>query len=223
MFTLNTFYKSKQWTDLLERIKLERVDDKTGEVLCEHCGRPILKKYDCIGHHKVELTEANVNDYNISLNSDNIMLIHHKCHNIIHSRFEGFSQKVYIVYGSPCSGKSTWVFMNATKDDLIVDMDSIWECISICDKYHKPNRLKSNAFGVRDTLIDMIKTRRGKWKNAYVIGGYPLASDRERLANLLGAELIFIDEDKDVCLSRCKNDSWKSYVEEWFDLYTPGV
>jgi len=219
MFTLDNFYKSKEWTNLLEQLKLERVN-ANGEVICEHCGLPIIKKYDCIGHHKIELTDANVNDYNISLNPDNIMLIHFKCHNKIHERFDGFKQRVFIVYGSPCSGKTTWVNNVAYNDDLILDMDSIWEAICKTDRYHKPNRLKSNVFGIRDCILDMIKTRRGMWRNAYVIGGYPLASDRDRLSKLLGAELIFIDEDKDTCLKRCLNDEWKSYVNEWFDLFT---
>lgn len=219
MFTLNSFYKSKEWEALLKQLKLERVNSD-GELICEYCHKPILKKYDCIGHHMTELTEANVNDYDISLNSENIMLIHHKCHNLIHERFSGFKQKVYLVYGSPCSGKSTWVKTVAYDDDLIVDIDNIWEAICNSNKYHKPNRLKANVFGVRDTLIDMIKCRKGMWRNAYVIGTYPLASDRERLSKLLGAELVFIDETKEECLSRCVDDNWKSYVEEWFDLFT---
>ena len=219
MFTLDSFYKSKEWIKLLEQLKLERVNS-SGDLICEYCHKPIVKKYDCIGHHNIELTEANVNDYNISLNSENIMLIHHKCHNKIHERFAGFKQRVYIVYGSPCSGKSTWVNDVAYNDDLILDMDKIWECICNSDRYHKPNRLKSNAFGIRDCILDMIKCRRGMWRNAYVIGGYPLASDRERLSKLLGAELVFIDETKEECLSRCVDDNWKSYVNEWFDLFT---
>lgn len=61
MFTLSNFYKSKEWTDLLEQLKLERVNSD-GEIICEHYSRPIVKKYDCIGHHIEELTEANVNN-----------------------------------------------------------------------------------------------------------------------------------------------------------------
>ena len=219
MFTLDNFYKSKEWLSLLEQLKLERVNSY-GEIICAYCGKPIVKKYDCIGHHEIELTDANVNDYNISLNKENIMLIHHKCHNKIHERFGNLKQKVYIVYGSPCSGKSTWVNDVAYDDDLIVDIDNIWECICNSNKYHKPNRLKANVFGVRDTLIDMIKTRKGMWRNAYVIGTYPLASDRERLSKLLGAELIFIDETRETCLSRALNDEWIKYINDWFDIFT---
>lgn len=219
MFTLNNFYKSKEWEALLQQLKLERVDSN-GEIVCEHCHKPIVKKYDCIGHHKIELTEGNVNNYQISLNPDNIMLIHFRCHNKIHERF-GYEQpkKVYIVYGSPCSGKSTWVKENATKDDLVLDIDKIWECISTCDKYHKANRLKANVFGVRDTLLDQVRTRTGEWKTAYVIGGYPLRMDRERLADKLGAQLIFIDTNKSECISRAVNDEWIKFINEWFDMY----
>lgn len=219
MFTLNNFYKSKEWEDLLEQLKLGRVNSE-GEILCEYCHKPIVKKYDLIGHHKIELTDANVNDYDISLNPNNIMLIHFKCHNQIHERF-GYEQpkKVYLVYGSPCSGKSTWVHENATKDDLILDIDKIWECVSICDKLHKPNRLKANVFGIRDTLLDQIRMRTGQWKRAFVIGGYPLRMDRQRLADRLGAEVVFIDTDIDTCKSRAMNDEWVKYIDEWFDMY----
>ena len=219
VFNLNSFYKSKEWEALLQQLKLERVDSN-GEIVCEYCHKPISKKYDCIGHHKIELTEGNVNNYEISLNPDNIMLIHFRCHNKIHERF-GYEQpkKVYIVYGSPCSGKSTWVKENATKDDLVLDIDKIWECISTCDKYHKVSRLKANVFGVRDTLLDQVRTRTGEWKTAYVIGGYPLRMDRERLADKLGAQLIFIDTNKSECISRAVNDEWIKFINEWFDMY----
>lgn len=221
MYTLKTFYKSSDWTNLLQVLKLERVN-VNGELICEYCHKPMLNKYDIIGHHKKELTESNVNDYNISLNPDNIMLIHFKCHNQIHERF-GYERprKVYIVYGSPCAGKSTWVNNNATRDDLIIDMDKIWECISCCDKYNKPNRLKQNAFGIHNALIEQVNMRIGKWKNAFIIGGYPLRMDRIRLADKLGAELIHIDTDKETCLNRSINEDWTKFIKDWWEIYQP--
>ena len=56
--SLYNFYRSKEWTDLLEILKLERVNAE-GFIICEHCDKPIVKAYDCIGHHKIELTEQN--------------------------------------------------------------------------------------------------------------------------------------------------------------------
>lgn len=220
MFTLENFYKSREW----EKFRKIIIDERTnadGYVICERCGKPIYKKYDCIAHHKIELTEENVNDYSVSLNPENIELIHFRCHNEEHRRFGGFSQRVFLIYGSPCSGKTTFVKANAQPDDLILDMDSIWECISVSDRYHKPNRLKQNVFGIRDCIIDQIRTRLGMWRDCYIVGGYPLRTDRDRLCDMLRAEPIFIEESKEVCLARCEDEKWKQFVEDWFDDYVP--
>ena len=218
MLTLDTFYKSREWESLVGQLKLDRLDDN-GQIISECCGKPITRKYDCIGHHKIELTEQNVNDYSISLNPDNIMLVHFRCHNKIHSRFDGFRQQVYLVYGPPCAGKSTWVQNVCNKDDLIIDIDSIWESICTSDRYHKPKRLTSNVFGIRDTLLDQVKIRKGMWRNAYIIGTYPLRTDRDRLCDLLRASEVFIFEEKAVCMGRAEDDNWKKYIEDWFEDY----
>lgn len=222
MFTLSTFYKSKEWENLLRALKSERVN-KDGDIICEHCGKPIVKKYDCIGHHRKELTESNVNDMWISLNPDNIMLVHHRCHNQIHERWGHVKPKqVFLVYGPPCSGKSSWVKEAAGSEDIVLDVDSIWQMITVNERYVKPNRLKTNVFQVRDFIMDMIRTRSGNWKRAYVIGGYPLAMDRQRLIASLGAEPIFIEESKEVCLERARADNrvgWEKFIEQWFEDY----
>lgn len=218
MFTLDNFYKSDEWTKLKDLLMQERTNEQ-GELICEYCGKPINKKYDCIGHHEIELTSENVNDYAISLNPANIKLIHFKCHNKIHKRFNGFFRSVYLVYGSPCSGKSAWVNEVANDDDLILDIDSIWQCVCKADRYSKPNRLKANVFGIRDCIIDQIRTRTGTWKNAYIIGGYPLRSDRDRLCDMLRATPIYIEATKEECLSRAKNKAYQEYIEDWFDSF----
>lgn len=226
MYNLETFYRSREWRSLLENLKLERVDNK-GQIICEYCKKPITRAYDIIGHHKEHLTEENVNDFNISLNPANISFVHHRCHNFIHNKLGYSGRQVFVVYGAPLSGKTTWVKNNMSEGDMVVDMDSIWQCISGCDRYIKPNRLKAVAFKVRDSLIDSIKYRYGKWSNAYVIGGYPYQSERERLCKELGAREIFIDVSKDECIDRLQSsedrnkDEWSKYIEEWFERYTP--
>lgn len=225
-FNLFSFYRSKEWCLLIQHIKHDRLNGE-GLNICEYCGKPIIKEYDCIAHHKIYLTEDNVNDYETSLNPNNIMLVHHKCHNIIHDKLSYRGRKVYMVYGAPMAGKTTYVNSVKSDGDLIIDMDNIWQCVSGCDRYIKPGRLKSVVFGVRDYLIDCIKYRRGKWNNAYIIGGYPLISDRERLCKELGAEDIFIDTSLNECLKRleaCEDrnfDEWATYIFDWFDKYSP--
>lgn len=219
MLNRANFYRSKEWERFREALILERTNED-GFVICAHCGKPILKKYDCIGHHKIKLTDENCGDFSVSLNPENVELIHFKCHNELHNRFNGFSQQVFIVWGSPCSGKSTWVKQNANDDDLILDLDRIWEAVCFSSREKKPRRLAANVFGLRDELLDQIRIRKGTWRNAYVIGGYPHAVDRERLADLLRAELVFIDTPKAVCLERA-SEVWRPYVEEWWEEYLP--
>ena len=219
MFTLGNFYQSDEWRGLVGLLRQERVNED-GFLLCEHCGQPIVKKYDCIGHHRIELTDENVNDYAVSLNPENVMLIHFRCHNEIHRRFGSSAlRRVYLVYGPPCAGKTTWAKENAERDDLILDMDRLWEAVCFSDRLHKPPRLKQNVFGLRDCLIDQIRVRAGHWRSAFVIGGYPLRTERARMCGLIGAEPVFVDVPRETCLARAETDAWRTYVEDWFSAY----
>lgn len=219
---LNDFYRCKDWRELMQVLRMQRIN-KEGFVICEHCGKPIVHKYDCIGHHTIPLTEQNYTDANISLNPDLIMLVHFKCHNKIHDRLGlSYERQVYLVYGSPLSGKSTYVQDNMRIGDLVLDMDNIWQCISNCDRYVKPNRLKQNVFSIRNSILDMIRMRQGYWLNAWVIGGYPLISERERLCKSLGAREIFINTPKDECIRRAseRSDEWINYIEDWWEKFS---
>lgn len=226
---LDTFYQSKQWVNLMAVLKQERVNEQ-GDIICEHCGLPIVRKYDCIGHHTIELTENNVDDAEISLNPDNIALVHHKCHNIIHNKLSYGHKEIYLVYGSPLSGKSTWVESVRNDGDLIVDIDNIWQCVSGCARYEKPGKLNAVVFAVRDKLLECVRLRRGKWTNAYIIGGYPLISERERLCRELGAREIYIECSREECIRRlmeCKDgrdiEAWTGYIDDWFRKYAPRI
>lgn len=225
--SLYNFYRSKEWETLLDVLKAERVNEQ-GFIICAHCGKAIVKAYDCIGHHTIELTEENYTDYSISLNPDLIEFVHHRCHNIHHNKLSYAGRQVFVVYGSPLSGKSSFVADAMTEGDLIIDMDNIWQCVSGCDRYTKPNRLKSVVFAVRDNLLESVRYRRGKWLNAYVIGGYPFKADRDRLIDSLGAREIFIDTDQDTCIKRLAecNDrdqgEWLKYINDWWLQYNGG-
>lgn len=225
MQTLATFYRSKEWERLVRTLRMER--ETEDGLVCAYCGKPIVKKYDAILHHKKHLTEENVNDAEIALNPDNLEFVHHKCHSRIHERLGAVRREVFLVYGSPLSGKSTWVESNRIEGDLVIDMDNIWECVSGEDRYIKPPRLNAVVFGVRDFLMDCVKTKRGKWKNAYIVGGFPLISERERIMKLYGARAVYIVSTKEECLARLALDpnrntaDWERYIEEWWRRYRP--
>ena len=220
--SLSQFYRSREWEGFRRVVIHERTND-CGEVICEYCNKPIVKAYDCIAHHKQALTEQNYIYADIALNPENIMLVHHVCHNRIHNKLGYSGREVYIVHGAPLSGKTNYVSNCMEEGDLVIDIDNIWQCVSGCERYVKPNRLKSVVFGARDNLLEAVKYRRGKWLNAYIIQSLPVRNDRERMADELGAKLVHIDTDKETCLQRLYESGdgrdvsqWKEYIENYF-------
>ena len=240
MFTLATFYKSREWEAFRRTLIAERTNE-SGFVICAECGKPITAKYDLIAHHVTELTETNCNDANIAFNPDNIKLIHFKCHNRIHVRWQGGEykpprKKVFVVYGAPLSGKSTWVHESMGRNDIVVDLDSIWECVTGKPRYVKPDKLTGVVFSMRDALMNTIRYRAGKWHNAFIITGGAIEADRRYIFESVNAdEYKFIDTPIEVCMERLRwrdysacrewespdklRREWERYIKEWFEQY----
>jgi hypothetical protein len=216
MAKLHRFYCRKEWRDLSYSLKIKAAGK------CTRCGETVLDFSQLIAHHKEELTEDNVDDPVITLNPDNVEVICFDCHNKEHRRF-GHKQEVYIVYGSPLSGKTTMVRDMMQYGDVILDIDSLWQAVTFQPRYNKPNNCRFNIFNLRDNLLEQIKMRHGQWYTAWVIGGYPDKYERERLAHTLGAELIYCDSTQEECLARLEGsgrpESWRQYILDWWERY----
>lgn len=222
---LQSFYASEQW----QTFRLLIINQRG--LRCQHCGEIVAKAKDLTLHHVIELTPENVADAMISLNPDNVLVVHHDCHNQIHHRF-GYhirrsGRNVYLIFGAPLSGKKTFVQEHIQRGDIVVDMDRLFQSISMLPSYDKPDSLLGNVRGIHNLLLDNIKTRYGKWNNSWIIGGYAEKYKRVKLANDLGAELIFCDVSKEECLRRLEIDEdrkyrkeeWRGYISKWFEQY----
>ncbi len=62
---LQAFYKSDAWEQFRKIVITERIKPD-GFIYDEVTGEPILRAYDLILHHKIELTEENVDDVSIA-------------------------------------------------------------------------------------------------------------------------------------------------------------
>lgn len=217
--TVAQFYGGDEWQACKVQVIHQRMREY-GAIYCEHCGRLILKGFNpkeknnagaIVFHHKIFLNAGNVNDASISINPENIAVLHWTCHNEVHGRF-GFGggnnipeKKVYLITGAPCSGKTTWARERIGENDLILDIDDIWQTISGQPRYTKPSAVKPFVFAARDEIKNMVARGAGTWRNAFIIEGLPSKMDRQREADRYRAhntEIITMNTEQAECLAR---------------------
>lgn len=226
---LQSFYASKPWRTLRQTLIFIRGNK------CEECGCIIGNPEDIIGHHTIELNDKNVLDHSISLNPELIKLVCSDCHNkqpghFLDGKTKQVERGVYLIYGPPLAGKSSYVLEYMTPGDIVVDMDSLYEAISYQTRYDKPDSLLPNVMGVQRLLLDFIKTRHGSWRSAWIVGGYADKYKREMVIKDTGAIPVLIEATKEECLARLEGvrdnrhsskRDWITYIEKWFEKYQP--
>lgn len=132
----------------------------------------------------------------------------------------------YLIYGSPCSGKSHYIKEHMTDGDIVCDVDLIYGAISNHDPHNADLYVHEVALLLRQQLLDIIRDRKGGWKDAYVtsIADTPekLKADMERVN---ADECIFIDTPYEVCMERAKErpQYFKFLISEWFSNYREAV
>lgn len=75
-----SFYNSKAWKECQKAFKAYKLG------ICERCGSASGTEV----HHKIKLTEDNINDPQVTLNFDNLELLCQTCHAQHHNRKHGF-------------------------------------------------------------------------------------------------------------------------------------
>lgn len=211
--TPDQLYRSKEWINLMTVLKLKRVG-QDGHLRCELCNKPITGM--CIGHHIKHLTLGNLNDPEVSLNEDNIMLLHPRCHDEIHSRFGQGTKHTYLVYGPSSMKCYEFAKENASAGDTFCHVPSIREMVTF-DEDRTSQRTNDLVYRIRDLVLDSIKLKSTKSQNFWIIGQFSYSGERERYARTYGAEEIFVDctLEEAVALEGEKN---RPYIEEWFNL-----
>lgn len=126
---------------------------------------------------------------------------------------------VYLIYGSPCSGKSTYIQNHMEHGDLVCEVDYIYSAISNRNPHDNDIYVHEIALELREHLLDIIRDRKGKWKDAYVVSiantPQKIKEDAERIK---ADDVLFIDTPYEVCMERAKDrpEHFKYLIAEWF-------
>ena len=245
------FYRSQAW----KRARQDYVDQRKSVDggLCELCQEEPGTEV----HHKIFLRQENIDDENITLNPDNFMLLCYDCHQREHEAARkvailnaqrrdskkgvlingtyyydenGEIQpfKVIVVWGAPGSGKTTYVRQHIQPGDVVIDLDLIGRALSMADKTDVPRNVESIALDIRDYLYTRIAQRGLDAKRVWVVAGLPKREQRQEVADLLKAELIFIGSSFTECYQHILHDDERNdkalqlaIIEKWFKDYEP--
>lgn len=133
-----------------------------------------------------------------------------------------------VVYGAPCSGKSTYVRENIGEKDIVYDYDEISRAITY-GKEHLSKRELTHQYVIdfRLAMINRLKNET-EIRNAWFISTFLSDSFKEYVKDM-SPEYIKMDATKMECYERLENDDmrpdkeeWKAKIDEWFEKYGEG-
>ena len=219
---------------------------------CQMCGARAEEV-----HHIHEMTPTNMDDDNVTLDTENLISLCRDCHFKVHKQARSLrttesnklrkkpdtltgyefdeqgnvvpvTKEVYIIYGAPCSGKTSYVRDYKSVDDLVVDLDKIGEALSLTQEYDRPSAILDASIKVRDFLYQMIVDRKVLSSSIWVIAGLPDKQQRESLKQRLNATLIHISTTREECLRRAMRDEkrvdkalQRKVIDKYFNRYQP--
>ncbi len=222
----HAFYRSDDWQTFRQQVISDNISRHAGILTCDRCNRPIhgIKKVHV--HHIQELNNQNVNNPVVSLNPSNTAVLCHDCHNLEHNRYcASSSVSVYLVYGSPCSGKIDYVKQRAGKSDLIISADLISEAITNRNLYDTSEAVSGAVQAMKRLLLDMVKKRAGKYAKVWVIDSMPSKAKRAEFYRIFGAQGILVPSTEEECRKRRREEKrppeFDGYIERWFQEYKP--
>jgi len=134
---------------------------------------------------------------------------------------------VFIVWGSPASGKTTYVKNHMENGDMVIDLDLIKQSISMREKTGADDNLLSVALSIREHIYDLISKRDVNCNNVWVVSGLPRKEERDKLEYRLKAtKLIPIQATQQQCNDRALGDNERKdkavqleLIDKWFKLY----
>ena len=134
--------------------------------------------------------------------------------------------KIYLIWGSPASGKTTYVKDNKQDNDIVIDIDALRQAITMSE-YKTYDYHKDIVITLRDTLYNIVKDKRLLEGDAWVIACLSNADKRNDLISRIKVdESIYVEATQEECISRAMNDSRRvdkdlqiKIINDWFENF----
>lgn len=121
--------------------------------------------------------------------------------------------KVYVVHGSPLSGKTTYVQRHKGPNDIIFDFDLIMSALSGLPVHQHNDNLLGYVLDIRDLIISRLKSEKNI-DNAWIIATKVTNKLKNSLIGL-NPEYIELKIDKQTALERLKSNPGNRDIEVW--------
>lgn len=132
--------------------------------------------------------------------------------------------KIKVVWGAPCSGKSTYAKEHMGERDLVYDYDSLVTALTGKQGHRvEKSRAHQLALAIRG-LYCKITAEDADIGDAYVLTRRPSGYLQSALSKYQGVEYIHLDTSREECLARLQTDdsredkeAWAAIINEYFD------
>lgn len=133
---------------------------------------------------------------------------------------------VYLVWGPPASGKTSYVREHMRNGDMVVDLDLIKQSISMADKTMASDVLLDTAISIRDYIYSLIEKRTMK-TDVWVTAGLPTKKERDAVINKIKPDkVVYIDTPQSICVKQANDDNERTnkdkqieIINKWFRRY----
>lgn len=126
-------------------------------------------------------------------------------------------KQIYVVTGSPGSGKSTYAKKNAGANDIVFDLDEINKALG--GGLHEENRKSLGvALAMRSAAIEELAKKEGPWERAFFITASPDKEEIRKLCEALGAEEIRMETTLEQCKENILRDDTRADKGKYIEL-----
>jgi hypothetical protein len=133
--------------------------------------------------------------------------------------------RVTVLWGPPCSGKSTYIRERATGHDIVIDLDRIALALAVegTPNHSYARHHRKLALDAREAIIHRAVVMAADDVRVWVVDSNADAAKRAEW-KALGAEIVMLDTPREVCEQRAASErppAVRGLLARWYAQHMP--